>query len=118
MGRNRRVIDVLEPPGFRAGRDPSRQLKLQTSKNLQESIDYVSPNAPDPAIVLICFFLEDNEAMIKTIMKGTSPHIDVMCNEIASGILGFGFLEGTNLNSNTSVNICSHQPTNRRHDNE
>ena len=40
------VNDVLEPLASRARRDPSRQLKPSTYQTVQESIDYVPPNAP------------------------------------------------------------------------
>ena len=56
-------------------RDPSRQLKPQTLKSTQESIDYVPPNVPESSDRAHLMMFEDTEAVIKMIIKGHSPHL-------------------------------------------
>ena len=80
------VIDVLQPPGSRARRDPSRQLMPKSRRTSRESIDYVPPNAQESSNLALLFIFEDDEALIKMTMKG--QHI-VMCQEgIASTWVG------------------------------
>ena len=95
------VIDVLEPPSSRARGHPSRQLTSKTSQTAQESIDYVPPNAQESSKRAHMFTFEDNEAVIKVIIKGKSPH---MSHVLRTHRVNLDWLfEKNDLNSNMSV---------------
>ena len=73
------VTDVLQLRASRAREDTSRQPKPKTSGSIQESIDFVPPNASDSSR-RAQFLLEDTVAVMKMIIKGGSRTC-VVCQE-------------------------------------
>ena len=95
------VTDLLEPPASRARADPWVSIKIPTSQTTQETIDYISPNAQESCGRAHLFIFEDNEAVIKMLIKGRSPLMRHVSRTDGTNL--DRLFERINLDSNISV---------------
>ena len=105
------MIDVLEPLASRASGDPSRQFKPKTSKTTQEPIDDVPPHEQESSNRAPLFMFEDNEAVIKMLIKGRSLHMRPVSRTVLTWIR---FLRESILNSSIAVKFV-HANRSRTH---
>ena len=69
---------------FEAGRTPLRykikqRMSLTSEEQMIEEIDCVPPNAKPSRLEALVFVSEDNDAVIKMIIKGRSEEIPALC---------------------------------------
>ena len=86
---------------FANDEDPSRQLKPNTLKTRQASIDFVPPIVQEPGNHAHLLTFEDTEVVIKMVIFAGAPHMRHVSRSIV--LTWIGFFERTILNSNTSV---------------
>jgi hypothetical protein len=69
------VIEILSPEAVHkeSNESSSRQRNVSSRKHWSETLDYVPPNIDEPAKKAHLVILEDNDAVIKMVIKGRSP---------------------------------------------
>ena len=69
------VIEILSPEAVHkeSNESSSRQRNVSSRKHWSETLDYVPPNIDEPAKKAHLIILEDNDAVIKMVIKGRSP---------------------------------------------